>query len=220
MKNAAPRSSQIGRPRGEIAVSHEAIIDAVYGLLQEKPARDLTMEAVAKRAGVGKPTLYKWWPSKAALIMAMFHERVAGKLDVRESATAEEAIRANMRRTIKEFNGLYGKIVADLIAEGQSDPAILKELNESLILRRRESLFADVERGKATGEFVPEVNPVLLTEMIFGPVYYRHMLRLSPLTQEYGSQLVDQGLQAVRVKKDKQVAAAKRSFSGKRDSSR
>lgn len=53
-------------------------MDAVYALLQERSVRDLTMEAVARRAGVGKPTLYKWWPSKAALVFAMFHERLAG----------------------------------------------------------------------------------------------------------------------------------------------
>src|ERR1700760_4268213 len=133
MKSATLDAPQLGRPRSETAVSHAAIMDAVYELLRTTPARDLTMEAVAKRAGVGKPTLYKWWPTKAALIMAMFHERVAGKLEVPKSATAEEAMRAKMRRMITEFNGLYGKIVGDLIAEGQSDPAILKELYESLI---------------------------------------------------------------------------------------
>ena len=200
MKKEGFNAPQIGRPRSDAAVSHTAIMDAVYELLKDTAARDLTMEAVAKQAGVGKPTLYKWWPTKAALIMAMFHERVAGKLEAPQSATAEEAIRAKMRRTITEFNGVYGKIVGDLIAEGQSDPAILRELYDSLIRLRREALFEDVERGKATDEFLPEVDPVLLTEMIFGPVYYRHMLRIAPLTQEYGRQLVDQGLLAVRKK--------------------
>src|ERR1700760_2831430 len=151
MKSATLDAPQLGRPRSETAVSHAAIMDAVYELLQEKPARDLTMEAVAKRAGVGKPTLYKWWPSKAALIMAMFHERLAAKLESPKSATAEEAIRAKMRRLITEFNGLFDKVVADLIAEGQSDPAILKELYDRHVGPRRASVIADIERGKATG---------------------------------------------------------------------
>jgi len=71
MSKAEFKPVAIGRPRSEAAVSHAAIMDAVYGLLKEKPARDLTMDAVAKRAGVGKPTLYKWWPSKAAHIIAL-----------------------------------------------------------------------------------------------------------------------------------------------------
>ena len=65
-----------GRPPGTTAESHTQILDAVYELLQERSVRDLTMEAVAKRAGVGKPTIYKWWPTKADLVMAMFQERL------------------------------------------------------------------------------------------------------------------------------------------------
>ncbi len=201
MKTNAASPTLIGRPRSETAVSHEAIMDAVYELLKDTPARDLTMEAVAKRAGVGKPTLYKWWPSKAALIMAMFHERLADKLVSPKSATAEEAIRAKMRRLISEFNGPFGKVVADLIAEGQSDPAILKGLIDRHVGPRRASVIEDVERGKATGELLPEVNSGLVIDAIFGPVYYRHMLRLAPLTQEYGAKLVEQGFKMARKKK-------------------
>ena len=65
-----------GRPPGATAESHTQILDAVYELLQERSVRDLTIEAVAKRAGVGKPTIYKWWPTKADLVMAMFQERL------------------------------------------------------------------------------------------------------------------------------------------------
>ena len=113
MPGSAHKSVRVGRPRGEAAVSHEAIMDAVYGLLEEKPARELTMEAVAKGANVGKPTLYKWWPSKAALIMAMFHERLDQALEIAATVTAEEAIRARMRRLIKVVNGLFGKVVGE-----------------------------------------------------------------------------------------------------------
>src|SRR5258708_4729844 len=69
-----------------------------------RPASQLTMEAIAKRAKVGKPTLYKRWPSKAALIMTMFYERLVGKLEAPQASTVEEAVRAKMRRLIKEFN--------------------------------------------------------------------------------------------------------------------
>jgi AcrR family transcriptional regulator len=175
-------------------------MDAVYELLQEMPARDLTMEAVAKRANVGKPTLYKWWPSKAALIMAMFYERLAGHLEAPVAATAEAVIRTKMRRLIKEFNGLFGKVMADLIAEGQSDPTILQELYERHIRLRRASAIADVERGKAAGEFSANTNAELLVDAVVAPVYYRLLLRFAPLTQKYGKDLIDQALLGVRKK--------------------
>jgi len=198
MSGSDVKNTRIGRPRNDTAVSHAAIMDAVYELLQDKSAGDLTMEAVAKRANVGKPTLYKWWPSKAALIMAMFHERLAGKLEASLAATAEEAIRAKMRHLIREFNGLFGKVMADLIAEGQRDPSILQELYERHISLRRASTVADIERGKASGELVPDTVPELLIDAIFAPVYYRLLLRLAPLTNQYGDQLIDQAFRGVR----------------------
>lgn len=193
---------QLGRPRGDKAVSHAAILDAVYELLKEKAARDLTMEAVARRAGVGKPTLYKWWPTKSALIMAMFHERLVGKLESPKSGTAEDAIRAKMRRLIREFKGLFGKVVADLIAEGQAEPSILEEFYESHIRLRRASTVADIERGKAAGEFSADTDSELLIDAIFAPVYYRLLLRFAPLTEKYGNDLIDQVLIGVRPKQN------------------
>ena len=181
-------------------MSHAAIMDAVYELLKEKPARELTMEAVAKRANVGKPTLYKWWPSKAALIMAMFHERLDQPLEIPVTVTAEQAIRARMRRLIKVVNGLFGKVVGDLIAEGQRDPDILREFYEQHVSLRRASAVAEIERGKAAGEFSAATDAELLVDAIFAPVYYRLLLRFAPLTEKYGNDLIDQVLLGVRMK--------------------
>lgn len=193
-----PSTLRRGRPRRQAAESHAAIMDAVFELLQKSPASQLTMEAVAKRAKVGKPTLYKWWPTKAALIMAMFYERLAGKLEAPKAATAEKVIRAKMRHLIKEFKGLFGKVMADLIAEGQSDPSILKELYEGHIKLRRESTLADIERGKANGEFAADIKPELLIDSMFGPIYYRMLLRLGPLTEQLGDDLISQALRGAR----------------------
>jgi AcrR family transcriptional regulator len=79
------------------AAAHDAILDAVYVLLHQKSVCDLTIEEVARRAGVGKPTIYKWWPSKAALVMDTFVERIIGKMPVLGARTVEDAIRSRVR---------------------------------------------------------------------------------------------------------------------------
>jgi len=215
MPGSAHKSMRVGRPRGEVAVSHEAIMDAVYGLLEEKPARELTMEAVAKRANVGKPTLYKWWPSKAALIMAMFHERLDQPLEIPVTATAEEAIRARMRRLIRVVNGLFGKVVGELIAEGQSDPEILREFYERHVSLRRASAVAEIERGKVAGEFSADTDAELLVDAIFAPVYYRLLLRFAPLTEKYGNDLIDQVLLGLRMNQRLSSPKGRRELRGK-----
>ncbi|MGP0021641.1 MAG: TetR-like C-terminal domain-containing protein [Candidatus Sulfotelmatobacter sp.] len=103
-----------------------------------------------------------------------------------------------MRLLIKEFNGLFGKVMADLIAEGQSDPSLLKELYEGHIKLRRESTVSDIERGKANGEFAVDVDPELLIDSMFGPLYYRMLLRLGPLTEQFGNDLISQALRGAR----------------------
>ncbi len=173
-------------------------MDAVYALLREKSVRDLTMEEVARRAGVGKPTLYKWWPTKAALVMAMFHERIAGQPEAEGDATGERAIRVRVLRLIGAFNGLFGKVMADLIAEGQSEPIILRDLYERHVGRRRAAAIAEIERGKAAGELRPDTDPELLIDALFGAIYYRLLLRSAPLTEQYGERLVDQVFRGFR----------------------
>jgi AcrR family transcriptional regulator len=192
MKNLTPPAVRRGRPPSEMAASHAVIMDAVYALLQVKSVRDLTMEAVAKRAGVGKPTLYKWWPTKATLVLAMLCERMAPKLEKPTVLTAEESLRFRARSLIKAFNGPFGGIVAGLIAEGQSEPAVLQEFFDRWISPRRNATITDLQRGKDAGELGSETEPELLNDAIFGAIYYRMLLRSGPLTRRFGEDLVEQ----------------------------
>src|ERR1700752_2597170 len=164
MKKEAPPAVRRGRPPSEMAASHEVIMDAVYALLEEKSVRGLTIEAVAKRAGVGKPTIYKWWSTKATLVLAMLCERMAPKLEKPTVLTAEESLRFRVRRLIDAFNGPFGKIVAGLIAEGQSEPAILQEFFDRWVSPRRNATIADLQRAKNASELRSETDPDLLND--------------------------------------------------------
>src|SRR5712671_4373270 len=185
MKKPSPARRK-GRPPSESAASHDAIMDAVYALLQEKSIRDVTMEEVANRAKVGKPTLYKWWPTKATLVLAMLCERMAPNLEKPTLLTAEESLHFRVRRLIDAFNGPFGKIVAGLIAEGQSEPAILKKFFDRWVSPRRTATIADLLRGKNAGEVRSETEPEVLNDAIFGAIYYRMLLRSGPLTRRFG----------------------------------
>jgi len=176
-------------------------MDAVYVLLQEQSVRDLTMEAVAKQAGVGKPTLYKWWPTKAALVLAMFRERIANaRPEPVQAKTAEETIRRGALGVIRALQGFLGKVLAELIAEGQSEPAIVRQLFDEHLRGRRAVDAAEIERGKANGELLADTDPELVLDAVFGAIYYRLLLRSAPLTEQYGVDLVKQVFQGVKVR--------------------
>jgi len=192
MKKGPVPAARKGRPPSEMAASHDVIMDVVYALLQEKPVRDLTMESVAKQAKVGKPTLYKWWPTKATLVLAMLCERMAPKLEKPTALSAEESLRFRVRSLIDAFNGPFGKIVAGLIAEGQSEPSVLKAFFDRWVSPRRNATIADLQRGKDAGELGSDTGPDLLNDAIFGAIYYRMLLRSGPLTRRFGEELVEQ----------------------------
>src|ERR1700693_6275629 len=198
MKKKKVPGAPKGRPPSEMAASHAAIMDAVYALLQEKSVRDVTIEAVAKRARVGKPTLYKWWPTKATLVLAMLCERMAPNLEKPTVLSAEESLRLRVRRLIDAFNGPFGKIVAGLVAEGQSEPVVLQEFFDRWVSPRRNATIADLQSGKNAGELRPETEPELLNDAIFGAIYYRLLLRSGPLTRRFGEELVEQVLRGHR----------------------
>jgi AcrR family transcriptional regulator len=198
MKKNVLSAARKGRPPSEMAASHAAIMDAVYALLQKKSVRDLTMEEIAKRARVGKPTLYKWWPTKATLVLAMVCERMAPNLEKPTVLTAEESLRFRVRSLIDAFNGPFGKIVAGLIAESQSEPGILQQFYDRWVCPRRSATIADLQRGKNAGELQSEADSELLNDAIFGAIYYRLLLRSGPLTRRFGEELVEQVIRGHR----------------------
>jgi AcrR family transcriptional regulator len=199
MKKKALPAPRRGRPPRQAAESHDAIMDAVYALLQEKSVRDLTMEEVAGRAKVGKPTLYRWWPTKANLVLAMLCERMAPNLEKPTVLSAEESLRFRARRLIDAFNGPFGRIVAGVIAEGQSEPAVLREFFDQWVSPRRNATITDLQRGMDSGELRLETEPELLNDAIFGAIYYRLLLRAGPLTRRMGEELVKHVLRGHRL---------------------
>lgn len=198
VKKKTSPAARKGRPPSEMAASHASIMEAVYKLLQVKSVRDLTMEEVAKLSRVGKPTLYKWWPTKATLVLAMLCERMAPNLEKPTALTAEASLRFRVRRLIDAFNGPFGKIVAGLIAESQSEPAIRQAFFDRWVGPRRAATIADLQRGKNAGELRSDTEPDLLNDAIFGAIYYRFLLGLGPFTRRFGEELVEHSIRGHR----------------------
>lgn len=198
MTNEQHNTSRRGRPRRATAESHDSILDAVYELLQQHSVRDLTIEAVAKKAGVGKPTLYKWWPTKAALVMDMLQYRFGDGPELPPAESGEITIRLIVRWVIGAFNGPFGKVLAELIAEGQSDAAVLQEVYDQHVRDWRTATVDLIEHDKASGALAADTDPDLVIDAIFGAIYYRLLLRSAPLTEQFGEQIVDHVLRGVR----------------------
>src|SRR5580693_4963993 len=112
-----------GRPRSEQA--RVAILSSTLKLLGKDGFSELTIEAVAAHAGVGKATVYRWWSNKAALIADAFSSSATRKLHFPDTGSVRTDMSQQMRQLIKIFLSRRGRIVSAILAAGQSDRNVI-----------------------------------------------------------------------------------------------
>ncbi|WP_290655648.1 TetR/AcrR family transcriptional regulator [Kocuria sp.] len=154
----------------------------------------LTIEAIAKRAGVSKATIYRWWPSKAALVLDAFVVEYLPRTAVRTDLPFREALEDHVKAVVRQYAGLDGAMVAQLIAESQYDPATLEEFHRRFWDDRREAAVALIQRGVNEGVIAADANPTLVATLIYAPIYQRLLLKDAPLDEQFASSLIAMAL--------------------------
>jgi AcrR family transcriptional regulator len=192
-----PDTKQIGRPRSE--ESKAAILNATWELLKTTSLRDLSIEAIARKSGVGKTTIYRWWSSKVAVVMDAFVENVMTVTPFPENLSATEAITQQMASLIQAFSGEYGRIVAQIIAEGQADPAALVSYRDRFIYPRRTAAKTIIQQGIENGEFDPNLDPELAIDILYGAIYFRLLVGHLPLDQQFAEELPQWALKVLKI---------------------
>jgi AcrR family transcriptional regulator len=178
-----------GRPRSE--QSKEAILNTTWKLLQAGTVKDLSIEAIAREAGVGKTTIYRWWSSKAAVIVDAFMAQVEPEIPTTEVESPIVALKEQITLFIKAFTGDNGRIVAEIIAEGQASSEALKSFRDRFILPRREAASSLIQKGIKLGEFDESLNPELALDVLYGSLYYRLMVGHLPIDDDFAEHLPD-----------------------------
>jgi AcrR family transcriptional regulator len=188
-------NKRIGRPRSE--ESKAAILDTTWKLLKTTTVRDLSIEAIARESGVGKTTIYRWWPSKVAVVMDAFAQNVLSVTPFPEGLSATEAIRKQISSLVRAFSGEYGRIVAQILAEGQADPDALANYRDRFIYPRRAAVKAIIQQGMDSGEFDPNLDPELAIDILYGPIYFRLLVGHFPLDQHFADEFPQRALKTL-----------------------
>jgi AcrR family transcriptional regulator len=179
------------RRRNETA--RNAILRAARELLDRRGFRRLTIEGIAERAGVGKATIYRWWPGKAAVVMDAVLEAASPRIPFSDTGST----RADVRRQIASVIELYthtktGRGIRALIAESQHDPSLAESLRERFIASRRAEAGAVLERGIERGELRADLDVGVAIDALYGAVYYRLLVSHAPLDSAYADRLIDE----------------------------
>jgi AcrR family transcriptional regulator len=167
--SAAP-PNRPGRPRD--SRRDEEILTAVLRLLADTSYSELTIAAIARSAGVGKPTLYLRWTSKAAVV-ADAVVRVMSADPFPDLGDVRSDLVTGLREMIHLFAATAaGRVLPGLVADLHDDPALLAAFQERYFQPRRRSVRAALERGVARGELDAGIDHELAVDMLVGPVYY------------------------------------------------
>jgi len=177
-----------GRPRSE--QSRRAILHSTLKLLRQQGGfPELSIEAIASDANVSKATVYRWWPNKAALVADAFADSAEGELQFPDTGSVISDMSLQMRRLIRIFRSERGKVVAALLAGGQSDPELIEAFRERFLWPRRRQAYKTLQRGIDRGELPRNTNMDLLLDALYGPIYLRFLIRHDELRDEFADQL-------------------------------
>jgi len=185
-----------GRPRSEPA--RQAILRSTLKILGKKGFSDFKIEEVAARASVGKATVYRWWPNKGALIADAFASSTTPRLRFPDTGSVYTDMSQQMRQLIKVFRSRRGRIVSAILAAGQSDKDLIEAFRERFLWPRRREAYATLRRGMQRGELRKDLDPDLLLDSLYGPIYMRFLIQHDRLTPEFVDRLCALVLAGVR----------------------
>ncbi|MFD4945027.1 TetR/AcrR family transcriptional regulator [Streptomyces sp. NPDC058239] len=180
--------------------SRRAILEAALELCTEKGYGRVTVEAIAARAGVSKKTIYRWWPSKSAVMLEAFTDALVGTTPFVDTGDIAADLRANVMGAVKLLSTPpYGPAYAGILSEVHHDDALAETVRTKLIDPRFNEAVARLRRAQEQGQIPPGADLPLAVEMLYGPVYYRHVLRKPVQDEETIAALVAHVLRALGV---------------------
>jgi AcrR family transcriptional regulator len=196
-KNGTNGTRPPGRPRSE--VSRQAILRSTLKLLKQQGGfPELSIEAIAADANVGKTTVYRWWPTKAALVADAFSASAEEELQFPNTGSVLGDMSLQMRRLIRIFRSERGKVVAALLAGGQSDPELIEAFRDRFLWPRRKQAYATLQRGIDRGELPSDSDLNLLLDCLYGPIYMRFLIRHDKLEETYADQICGLVLESLK----------------------
>ncbi|MBE5986942.1 TetR family transcriptional regulator [Lacrimispora xylanisolvens] len=163
-----------GRPRSES--TEKAILNSAHTLVADHGFQAVTIEGIAKHAGVSKATIYKWWPNKAAVVADSFFKTLKEQYPVPDTGSVIEDLVIQISNLSTFLASDEGRIIRELIAEGQSDSDVAEAYQSRYFSPRREVSRTILERGVERGEMKSGLNLELCVEMIYAPLFYRLLI--------------------------------------------
>ncbi|MGI5269985.1 TetR/AcrR family transcriptional regulator [Nonomuraea sp. CA-218870] len=187
--------------------SRHAILTAAFELAGEVGYAKLSVEGIAARAGVGKQTIYRWWPSKGAVLLDAFlhlSEGDSGESDggggmaLPDTGDLEADLKLVLRATVDEFaDPRYDRPLRALTIEIMHDPALAAHYAERLDGPMKEAKKTRLRAAQEAGQLPAGLDLDVAVDLIWGPLLSRWLRRSGPLTHAYADAVVETALRGL-----------------------
>ena len=183
-------SRRPGRPRD--ARRDEAILAATLEILKEHGYVGLTIESVAVRAGVGRPTIYRRWPSKPALVVAALVQSARLAIPEVDTGSLRRDLIAVQRRQVELMSSPDSRrVTAGLIADLATDPELAQSYVSQYLAPRRAAVWQVLQRGVDRGELDAGVDFAFVYDLLVGPLFMRAVIWGEPLAADAAEKTAD-----------------------------
>lgn len=183
-----PDPKKPGRPRSEEA--HRAILSAARTLMEEVGPTRITVEAVAKRAGVGKPTIYRHWANAQELAMAALVDN-AKEPDNADKQSGVDDLKNLVDTVVERLNSKRGRQMALMLAGAEPDSELFKAFANRVVLEGRQKGLEILQAEQKAGRIRMDADLEMTLDLIFGAVLLRLLLRHAPLDDGMGQDALD-----------------------------
>jgi AcrR family transcriptional regulator len=183
-----PGSRGRGRPRDEVAKSR--ILEAALYVLEESGYANTTIDAIAERAGASKATIYRWWPSKAAVMLEAMREAVAQELPFPDTGDLRQDVTLQLRNFLTLLTGPRRCAIKAFVAAAQTDPEVSETFGSVWVSPRRQYAKKCLEKYRGVS-LRDDVDLDLVLDMLYGPLYYRLLIKHAPLSEAFTDALAD-----------------------------
>jgi AcrR family transcriptional regulator len=173
--------------------SKTAVLSATYQLLSEAGLAGASVDAIARRSGVAKATIYRHWPTRSALLLDAC-SKLGGKSDIPDRGGLHADMKALAEMLAHQLRSArWATILPSIIDAAERDPETAK-LHAGLHAGFTTGFLAAIERGRARGELPPGHEPADIVAAVMGPLFYRRWFSREPLDAIFVAGVVDRAV--------------------------
>jgi len=178
-----------GRKRDDDA--RQRVLDATFELVGERGGGKVAINDIAEAAEVAKQTIYRWWPSRTAVVLDALVHGTMKVTPFRETDDVRADFAGQLRGVIRLFNSPTGSLIRELLAESQSDDVVAADFRDRFWAPRRDVSRARLERAVALGQVREGLDHEIVLDAIYGPLWVRLLVGHQPMRPAHAARIID-----------------------------